>query len=168
MDPRYLERDEIRVELDIRGLDSTNPQALAILNDYIEEELAGLRDLPTNLHQNFRSVNSEIAELSGKLNSIYISTGEISELSKCRARLLHLYGRIIRLVPHSQGNTQVAQLQEAIEVNLTNCSRMLSVRLGVDPEPSLGSTLEAEADRQAQALQDKGFDHLCGHNDCRP
>lgn len=152
MDPRFLLKDEIRLELDIRGQDVNSPNAINLLNSMIEEELVGIREKPNKIHSYFRTVSSEISDLQWKLSSIVLSTGEIEELAQCRSRLLHLHGRVLRLEPNSKGNTQFPQLKKDIAASLSACTNMLAKRLGKSPDETVMDKFEASAEHQAQAL----------------
>lgn len=155
MDPRFLEEDEILLELDIRDMDKEDSRALEFLSERIEEEIAGIKVMPMQLHRWFKTITGEISELSWKLSSIVISTGNIQELAKCRTRLMHLKGRMIRLVPHSGGNAQVAKLEVEIDVSLANCSELLARKIAMGSADHLAPVVEAEAEKQGRELLGK-------------
>lgn len=156
MDPRFLERDEIQLELDIRGQDTAHPQAVDLLRHLIEEEVSNIRGPPTNVHSTFRSINSELSVLYTKLKSINeYPTNSIEDLSKSRARLLHIYGRVLRLSSIPGDQVRVSRVKDDIWGNLTACTNMLNTKIGMDPSTNICTNLEVEANRQAQVLQDQ-------------
>lgn len=126
MDPRFLDADEIQIELDVRGQNVAHPQAVALLSDFIEAELAGLRAIPSKLHRQFRSINSEVAALQWKLSTIILTSGELDELLKGRSRLLHIHGRVLRILPDSKGNIQVSQLKLDVEDGIAAFNQLIS------------------------------------------
>lgn len=150
MDPRFLERDEVEVELEIRGIKVSSPQAIDILFDIIEQEVSGLRMLPQSLHSKFRTVGSEISELEWKLASIIFNKGDVQELAKCHARLLHIYGRLVRLEPKSGGHKSVGVLRDEVRERLSVCSNLLKDQIGENMDVTMGENIDAEANRQAQ------------------
>lgn len=123
MDPRFLEQDEFLLECEIRDIDPTQPSALEILGLCFEEELKQIRDVPDKLHSQFKSVTGELSEIKWKLSSIVVSNGEPLELTRCHNRLLHLFGRVVRLEPRSNGHKQVERLRCEIEEGLTNLAK---------------------------------------------
>lgn len=151
MDPRFLESDEIRLELDIRGQDPNQPQAVDILTALLEEEVAGIRIVPSQLHSYFRTINSELADIHWKKASVVLKSGDIEEIVKCQSRLLHLYGRLMRLELKAQNHPHVTQLKNEIDACIVSCSELLSAKLNSSPQTSLDN-LEAEATRQLQTL----------------
>lgn len=156
MDPRYLESDEVQVELDIRDQDRNHPQGIGILMGMIEEELSGLRPVPHKVHSKFRSVNSELSELKLKNSSIFLNTGELDELAKCRSRLLHVYGRLCRLEPISGGRVDyVVQLKNIVDANLLGCTNMFTAKLAKGTAENIGTNLETEAERQALIVREQ-------------
>lgn len=122
MDPRYLEDDEVRIEMDIRGIDPTDPSALCTLVSWLNEELIGSRESPSELHSSFKSVTGEVAEISWKLASLVVKSGDPIDLSRSQHRLLHLVGRVVRLESRSGGHAQVARLREELDARIDQMS----------------------------------------------
>lgn len=154
MDPRLLLRDELDVELNIRGIDRKLPNAIEVLSAVMEEELAGLKPMPTKLHAGFRTANSEIAALDLKLPSIVISKGELPEIAKCHARLLHFLGRVTRMEPECMNNAHVVRMKAEIETRLSKCSEIMMSLISNSPVESIRDSLEMNAQRQEQDRMD--------------
>lgn len=152
MDPRLLDKDEIELELNIRKIDKTDPEAIDILCDVVEEELAGIRVKPFNVHSSFKTVTGESAEVHWKLASIIVNTGNISELAKCRSRLLHLQGRVLRMQNQCVGSVHVDRLLDEIHERLIKCTDMLNSQLNTDSVEIVRDVLEDNAQQQAQVL----------------
>lgn len=119
MDPNLLEPDEIQIELSIRSLDNGDGKAIDRLRVALLEEAIGQRQSPTTVHSQFRTVNSEAAELQKKLSTIDLKQGAESldseTLAKYYNRLLHLSGRVFRLPSNAATNAQVLLVRENIE-----------------------------------------------------
>lgn len=157
MDPQFLERDEIQIELDVREQDISHPQPVELLASLVEQELEGIRHVPIRLHSTFRTVSSELAELRWKLSSIVIKTGDIEELARFRAKLLHIYGRWLRLGPNSGGNTQFSQLGKDIDASLKGCTNMLADRL--ETTSAEGTTSHDVETNQHKQFSMEAVDH---------
>lgn len=154
MDPMHLLKDEVQVELYIRGIASNDPRAITILEQALEEEASGLRMVPVGLPASFRTVTSELGELQWKFSSIVLSSSDVVELAVCRSRLFHILGRINRLIPHSGGHTQLAILKADVETSLSRFTEFLGIRLNLSPTELALASLGNQADKQRQVLMD--------------
>lgn len=152
MDPRFLQKDEVELELEIRGIDHNLPQVVEVLSSYIEDEAASLRPVPLNLHAGFRTIVSECSEIQSKLSSIRITTGDFDELLRCRARYLHLLGRVNRLLSRSGSHALVLRLESAIREGFVVCSNWIENQLGSDSAETVRDKVEEAAQQQAGAL----------------
>lgn len=158
MDPRLLEQDEVEVELDIRGLNVAEPNAIENLVGIIDDELGKTRTVPAGLHSSFRTVGSEVSELQWKLASIVVSKGDIEELSRGHARLLHLYGRVVRLEPHSGGHKGLGRLKVEIGDRLTSFVNLLAAQLATTPPDVDSGNLNAETKQGDGTISKDGSD----------
>lgn len=129
MDPKYLEKDELAVELSIRKIDESDPHAVEILAELMEAEVSEQRQLSTVLHSKFRTVVGEVSDLEWKLATIVLSKGDLHELAKCHNRLLHMYGRVVRLEKNYANNKSVVELKREIGDRLTVCGNLLETQL---------------------------------------
>lgn len=152
MDPRFLEEDEFHLELEIRGIDKCNDQAVEILRSTIEEEASGLKQAPSSLHLSFRTIHSECSVVQWKLSTILVQSGDIRELAKCRSRYLHLLGRVTRLTLHSGSHAQVARLKSEIEEGLLKCTNWIESQLNTNTAVNVQETMEQAAQVHARSL----------------
>lgn len=129
MDPRYLEKDELEVELDIRAIDKYDPEALNSLTNFLSEETNNLRQKPARVHSTCQTVIVELMTLQWKLSAISLKSSEVGQLSKDRSKLLHLWGRISRLMPHTEGNEQAIRLSDDIKSTFIKCTGLLSTQM---------------------------------------
>lgn len=152
MDPRFLEDDELQVELNIRGLDKKEVRAIEILSTIIEEEIAGLRPVAIQVHSDVKTIVGECSAIQSKLSSIRIQSGEQDELNKCRSRLYHLLGRVNRISNKSGSHAQVSRLKAEIELGLETCNAWITGQLVERPAEVVRDSLEEAAQRQFRAL----------------
>lgn len=111
--------------------------------------MAGTRQAPTKLPTSFRSVNSELSALQWKLAAIVIKTGEMEELCKCKAKLLHLYGKVVRLEPHSSGNANVLRVRGEIETTLREIEKALAASIASQLAASAPDSLQQRSQESA-------------------
>lgn len=155
MDPRFLEVDEVRIELNIRDQNPADPQGLEILAVLLENEIAGVRPIPIKLHSTFTSVVGEIKEIEAKMDSIVVASSDIEVLAKSHARLLHLYGRVIRMEQRTSKNDRVTGLKYDVEARLTSCENNLVVKIkNLSPEKAQ-ETWESNAVQQLESLAEQ-------------
>lgn len=152
MDPRLLERDEFELEMNIREIDKNDQHAMTILCEYLDEELVGTRGVPTKLHSSYRTATSEVSNVGWKLASIRFTTGDLQELAKCRSRLLHLFGRILRVEREAGGNAHIARLKGELEVSMDTCTKIMETQLNVNTPDPEKETIDEKSRGQAQAL----------------
>lgn len=129
MDPQLLEKDELEVEFDIRAIARDDPTAVGSLGKIIEEETNNLRQKPIRVHPTCATVIGELMVLQWKLSTIPLKSSDIVQLSKDRSRLLHLWGRISRLMQHTEGDEQAIRLRDDIKSNLLKCTALLSTQM---------------------------------------
>lgn len=125
MDPQYLEEDELLIEYDIRDIDHTKSDAMDQLRKCLTDEIIGVRPLPTKMHSFFTTLSSETASLDLKLSTIYIKSADSDKISSAQTRMLHLFGRIIRLEPNSGGHAQVSRLKQRINDSLNSLEQWI-------------------------------------------
>lgn len=147
MDPIALDKDELSIELVVRGLGVGDVRAIDLLKGMLVEETSGLRDPPSKLHQ-FRSLTTELAECQKKLAALTFDLTSLSSkpdealLMRCGSRICHLRSRVQRLKPSSGHHAQLIRLEQEIDEFVARYTDM--IRTGEEPAELGAASLESQ------------------------
>lgn len=153
LDPDLLEDDERKIEQEVRGLAS---EPLYSLYSALKEEASGLRPMPIAIHSAAKTITGELAAINGKLSSIEpiltAKSGDSNLLSKCRSRLLHLQGRITRLLPKATKNPNAERTRHDIESGLNNVILLQANPSTISTVAGIEAETSASYEEQAKTL----------------
>lgn len=121
MDVDLLDRDELALELLVRGIGGTDADARTRLIGRLTDEVDGVCPPPDRPHGTFRSLTNELSDVRGKIGQIgsdlhaLVESHDDRRLQRCRSRLLHLQGRMYRLKSQTGYHAQVGRVEADLD-----------------------------------------------------